>query len=157
MIKILFICTGNTCRSPMAEGILKDKIAKCGKNDVIRVVSAGLSARPGDRPSPNAVAALSKEGVDISAHRARRLDLAMLKDSDLALTMTARQRDMILQAVPDMRERVFTFSEYLGEAADIVDPFGADLPIYEDCAVMLRSYIDMAWPNFLQQASSGGK
>lgn len=90
MKRILFVCTGNTCRSPMAEGIFKKMLADRGVNGV-ECSSAGLFAMTGDSACDNAVKAAERFGVDISAHRARRITSYILDETDEFVCMTREQ------------------------------------------------------------------
>lgn len=131
---ILVVCTGNICRSPMAEGLLKHALAN--QEDPLRslkVVSAGVSTRDGDPVSENAVIALKKTGIDISAHRSRSLTQEMLDQAAVVFGMTESHRSMIqFRAEPAPRE-LHLFREFLPLPAghEICDPYGGPLPAYE--------------------------
>jgi protein-tyrosine-phosphatase len=131
---ILVVCTANICRSPMAEGLLAHALA--GQDEPLnklKVVSAGVSARPGERVSENSVQALRKVGIDISNHRARPLTQRLLDEALIVLVMTDSHRAMIeLQASP-VPKRLHLFREFLpGDGPrEIADPFGGNLKCYE--------------------------
>lgn len=141
-MNILFVCTGNTCRSPMAEGIFKS-LLKDKNIDNINVGSAGISAFEGDIANEKAIYALKNKGIDIGEHKSRQLTMEIIKNSDLVLTMTTGHKRMIVNALPDYSSKVFTIKEYVhisnnedltGKNLDIADPYGLDYKIYEKCA-----------------------
>ena len=103
MKRILFVCTGNTCRSPMAEAILKQKLKWAGIRGVV-VSSAGIQAEEGEKMSPNAFLALKQLGIVNYAFRSRRLTEKMMARSDLVIVMTERQWDLLCDW-PNVRTR----------------------------------------------------
>lgn len=132
--RVLIVCSGNTCRSPMAAALLKHLWQKSNPNDELEVISAGTSAYPGQDASEHAVTAMRRWEIDLSQHRSRMVDDQVLADVDLVLTMTKRHKDHILSLRPDYAGRVFTLSEYAGHEGDVADPFGGALPLYEETA-----------------------
>ena len=124
-MNILFICTGNTCRSPMAAGIF-DKLAVENELDV-RIESAGLFAHEGDPATPEAVEAVEKYDVDLSGHRAKQLTQELIDKSDLIITMTEAHK-LVLQE--SAKEKTVTVCELAGIDGEIEDPFGGDLEDY---------------------------
>lgn len=141
---ILMVCTGNTCRSPMAEGVLK----KTAEGMDIKVSSAGLAASAGAPPSTNAVLAAAEKGVDISAHRARQLTADLTESFDLIVTMTASHKQMILAAMPDIKDKVVTLGEWSGAGGDVRDPFGGDLDCYRRCLEQIDMLVSKAWEKY---------
>ena len=119
-MNILFVCTGNTCRSAMAAAIM-DKIAVENDLDVF-IESAGIFAEDGQGASENAIKALMKYGIDLSGHR---------KQCDLILTMTEGHKQIL---EPLAKGKVYTLLEYAGSSGDISDPYGGDLEEYEEVA-----------------------
>ncbi len=144
MKKMIFVCTGNTCRSPMAEGLLRDRLpAGCGWE----ISSAGIHAADGWPPSDNAIEALSEKGINISHITSQRLTPGMIADADLLVTMTRRHRQAILARSPESEDKVFLLKSF-GVAqcpADIDDPVGGTLSLY--CRV--RDEIDAALPDLI--------
>ncbi|BCV23041.1 low molecular weight protein arginine phosphatase [Moorella sp. Hama-1] len=113
---ILFVCTGNTCRSSMAAA-LAAHLAATRSLDA-NITSAGLAAREGEPATPAAVQALAEMGLDLSSHRARQLTAAMVKEADLILTMEAGHRERILRDYPAARGKTFTLKEYVQGPVD---------------------------------------
>jgi protein-tyrosine phosphatase len=107
---ILIVCTGNICRSPMAEGLLLHHLQRRGIEGV-SVASAGVSAWDGSYPVPEAVAALEERGLDISHHLARRLARDTFASADLILAMAAEHRDAVASMDPGAASRTFTIKE----------------------------------------------
>ena len=116
MERILFVCTGNTCRSPMAAGLFAKILQEKGMTG-IEITSAGLGAVDGAPASAEAVEVMRRAGVDLSGHRSRRLTREMVLTADLVLTMTRRQKEAILALIPEAGEKVFTLQELAGRFA----------------------------------------
>ena len=128
-MNILFVCTGNTCRSAMAAAIM-DKLAQKRRLD-IRIESAGIFASSGESASKNAIEALKKYDIDLSYHRSKPVTDDLIKQCDLILTMTTSHKQVL---EPVAGDKTFTLSEYVGAAGDISDPYGGNLEIYEKTA-----------------------
>jgi protein-tyrosine phosphatase len=126
---LLFVCTGNTCRSPMAERLMADR---CKNLPGWTFSSAGIFADAGAPPSPPAVEALREVGIDLTGHRARPVTPALIRDADLILAMTQTHSDLLTQIDPAAANKTRTLHSYGSEkpGADIMDPFGGGIDTY---------------------------
>lgn len=142
-MKVLFVCTGNTCRSPMAEALLR-RMATERKADVV-VLSAGLAAFPGDPATVQAQQAVAEFGADLQEHRARRVALPYLEAADVVVTMTEAHRSALRDMVPEFAEKIYTLAEWSGRGEDIADPFGKDAAAYRAAAAEIAAALAAAW------------
>ena len=131
---ILVVCTGNICRSPMAEGLLRHALS--GQPEPLKslkVISAGVAARPGEPISENSVVALKKAGIDISNLRAQALTQELLDQALVVFGMTDSHRSIIRMRAKPVPPRLHLFREFLPGPADkeIGDPYGGPLKVYE--------------------------
>ncbi len=133
MKNIIFVCTGNTCRSPMAEGLMKKFLSEKNIGDV-DIFSRGISVFDGSHASENSVLAIKKYGVDLSSHRAKLLTFEEINSADLILTMSEGHKNAILSSFPEYKEKIFTIYKFaFNEDRDISDPFGGSIEVYEKC------------------------
>lgn len=142
-MKILFVCTGNTCRSPMAMGLFRDMMQKRGLADKILCQSAGLSPAEGEPVAENAVLACKELGIDISSHTARKLTGEEIPVWDLFFTMTQTHAYILRQAgVPEQKIYV---------PDDISDPYGQDLDTYRLCRDKLSRELDIFYSELVSK------
>lgn len=133
---IVTVCTANICRSPMAEALLRHALrAEPEPLKSMKVVSAGVSARQGDRVSENSVVALRKVGLDVRHHKSQPLTRKVLDEATLILCMTESHRSLIQLTFNPPPTNVYLFREFMPGAAskEICDPYGGPLSEYEAC------------------------
>jgi len=140
--RILFVCSGNTCRSPLAEAIAKNLLpARTGFE--VDIASAGTSALEGSPASGFSLEVASDHGLDLSNHRARVLDRALVRSADLIVTMGVRHRDTVGTLDPDALEYTYlltNFSDHLH--GEIPDPIGSGRDMYERTYLAIRDCIE---------------
>ncbi len=141
MKRILFVCTGNICRSPLAESLLKRALHERGVEEV-SVESAGTGAWDGAPASEGAYLVALERGLDLSGHRARLLTREIVEGAAMILTMARHHRARVHELGGE--GRVHVLGEYVGktgEEAEVGDPFGGDLEVYRDTCAELEALI----------------
>jgi protein-tyrosine-phosphatase len=146
---VTIVCTGNTCRSPMAEVLLRHALdARDPALPPIRVQSAGVSAYAGDPASENAVRAVQKVGLNLESHRSRKLTAPLLEESDLIIAMTESHLALIEHFFPDSSVPAILFREPAdGPGSEVPDPFGGSLGDY----IETRDSLAAAIPALLKE------
>lgn len=148
MPEIIFVCTGNTCRSPMAAALAAAIFAREGLS--FSVSSAGVSASDGSSASRNAIRAMEFEKIDLSAHKSRAALAEFLETATLVLTMTRPHLSRVKVICP--AANAFTLGEFASSYMEIADPFGGNLEEYRTCAAQIKKLLEAAVEKFREIA-----
>ena len=150
--RVLFVCTGNVCRSPMAEGFLRHMAKKAGFE--IEVGSAGVGAMDDMTPSRNSVISMKEEGIDISRQLSRMLTPEMMEEYTHVFGLGTGHVDTIRSYFPEAQEKTFVLREFIADDGldlEVPDPIGGDLDEYR----LTRNLIKEAMPSILRFVMTG--
>lgn len=142
MIQILFVCTGNTCRSPMAEGLLRKRLAERGRDD-FQVGSAGIGAAEAYPAADGAYLVALEGGVDLSEHRSRRLTSEMIDSAEIVLAMSREHKAVVEAMHPGGNVRLL--GDFAGRSrgnVEVADPYGGDLETYREAWDELSALVE---------------
>jgi len=154
MKRVLFVCTGNTCRSPMAE-LYFNHYCACAGIDAVRAVSAGLAASSGDPISLPAYRVLAELGIEAGSFRSRPVDGEMVEAADLIVAMTASHRANLLERFPDAVGKTRLLLDFSG-GGSVPDPFGGPLAVYSAVFSRMRPALEMLADFFGWSSRCGG-
>ncbi len=145
-LSVLFVCSGNTCRSPIAEHLCRRMLARRMEisdeeleSRGVRIQSAGTSASPGAEPLPEAIQATRELTLDLRKHRARHATPELVAEADRVFAMTGRHVELLRRQSPECASHIELLDP---EGRDIEDPFGADLETYRACAARIRTCME---------------
>lgn len=151
MKRILVVCTGNICRTPMAKALLQREVEQAGLSEQVVVDSAGVYAVVGGRASRGSVNAMAERGLDITDHRGKQLDFRLMDEADLILVMEESHRRSIFMSWPQALRKTFLLSEMVGDHADVEDPYGMAQVEYDKTAVIIEDLVRQGFPEILRR------
>ncbi len=137
------VCTGNICRSPIAELMLKDKLSRDSEK-VINISSAGINGINNNRATKKAIETMNEHDIDLSDHRARFLTYDILKESDLVLVMERAQLKLIHNLYRSEKDKVYLLSTFCPEKKkiDVPDPYGQSIKVYKKSAALIEKCLN---------------
>ena len=135
-LKLLFVCTGNTCRSPMAEALAKKLFGAA-----VKVSSAGLAAFPGQSASVYAAETLGEQGIDLSGHCSRVFEAEMADEADWIIPMTGDQEQALKNRFPEHEGKIRCLGDWGGKKKDIVDPWSGPREVYRQTALEIETLL----------------
>ena len=151
MPHILFICTANICRSPVAEGLLRRRLEKEGMTSWT-VASAGTWAQLKRGAASNSIRVMADQGIDIREHQARLVTAEMLEEADLVLCMEQGHAEALRNEFPDTADKIYLLSEMVGRKYSIGDPYGGPLPEYRRMATDVGEIITDGFEQIVELA-----
>lgn len=155
MHQILFVCTANIARSPMAEALFNHLVMEKGQADQYEAQSAGTWGRDGVPPAPKGVEVMANRHIDIRSHRSRGITGEIIAPADLILTMEQGQKEALQIEFPHKKAKIFMLTELIGPPYDVSDPYGNGLEAFQETAQELENIIAKGIDKILQLASSG--
>ena len=142
MPSILFVCSANQCRSPMAEVLFEAFLVEKGEREQWRVESAGVWAYDGARATMNAQEVMVERGLSLSQHLSQLASSSLLEQFDLTLVMEQRHKTVLQEQNPQLAERIYLLREIAGQEGDFEDPVGGSLDLYRTAADELDKIIN---------------
>lgn len=160
LYNVLFICTANICRTPMAEYYLKHLVMQENLEDRIAVSSAGTWAIDGHHAAPNSLAVCREHGLNASPHRSRAVNASIMNNADLVLCMSTQHRADLTGVFPHLAGKIFTLKEYLApqplQSPSIADPYGMAIEAYRETFRIISREVARVFPLIKKAARQAG-
>ncbi|RMH15636.1 MAG: low molecular weight protein arginine phosphatase [Acidobacteria bacterium] len=153
MPRVLFVCTANICRSPVAAAILRHLLEGRGYRGW-QVASGGTLAMPGLEATPHSIEVLAERGLDLGEHRAQRVEAEDVKRADLVLCMESGHAEALRIENPGERRKIFLLTEMIGRHENVADPYGGPKEWYEIMADQLSELIERGLPRIVELAQA---
>ena len=154
MPSILFVCTANQCRSPMAEVLFKQQLSEKGSSDGWVVESAAAWGSPGEPATENARQVAAENGLDLSSHLSQRVEDVDLRSFDLILVMQAGHQEGLRAEFPDLAGRIHMLAEMSGPSYGVVDPVGGDPERYQRTWAEIERIIDAGFETIVERIAN---
>jgi protein-tyrosine-phosphatase len=152
MRSVLVICTANQCRSPMAEVLLKQEVARRGEALQWQIQSAGTWTERGLPATQFSQKVMARRQIDLAEHRSQPVNGELLRAADVVLVMTHNHREALQAEFPDIAQRVYLLSQLVDRNFDIEDPYGGSLDDYEICADDMQNILTNGWTRLVELA-----
>lgn len=145
MIKIMFVCTGNICRSPMAHHYMQKRVKDLNIENEFLISSCGIYAFTGDKATQNAIFVMKEYNVDMEMHRATNIEDTNIQEYDYIITLTTRHKEQVRYFYPKLDNNIYTLREFVDNNEtykSIDDPWGLSISVYKDCAQEIVEKVD---------------
>lgn len=140
-MNILFVCTANTCRSPMAHGLFEKMVNN--KEGIYSINSAGIFTHSGDKINDMACIQLEKHGINFAGRKSVQVTKEIIDIADIIFSMTSNQRRYLIQSFPDSADKIHLLGDYTNRGDDVIDPYGANLKAYDECADNIEEMLNI--------------
>ena len=151
---VLFVCTGNVCRSPMATALFNARARGAGEDHLYVARSAGTWALENQPAAGHAITTMAERGIDLTAHRGQTITRGLIEQAAVVIVMTRSHRDALVSEFSPVRTKIHLMSELIDRTFDIADPYGSTLSEYQDCAASLENLINSGYEKIKSWISS---
>lgn len=153
MTAVLFVCTANICRSPMAEGLFRKQVSKIDSSHNWQISSAGTWTKGGNPVDRTVLKLLAKLGIDMASHRSQEISERLLSVADVVLVMEVSHKEALSVEFSNHAEKIFMLSELVGKTQDVVDPVGGPFVDYKATLFEILNYLQDAPAKIKELAS----